>query len=85
MIPVEPYRRASHRVRGLYASTDASTFLAEATRLGNDVIVVGREERQAYPALEGMLDAAPDSVRLLYRNRTVSLYGVSERMRRASH
>ncbi len=85
MIPVEPYRRASHRVRGLYASTDASTFLAEATRLGIDVIVVGREERQAYPALEGMLDAAPDSVRLLYRNRTVSLYGVSERMRRASH
>ncbi len=82
MVPLEPYLRASQRVRRVYRANDVNYVRQHADQLGIDVLVVGPEEDRAHPHFRPLLEGAPDAFPALYRSRLVSLYAASDRMRR---
>jgi hypothetical protein len=74
MVPLEPYRVASRRMRLLYGAETAQDAFDVAWRNSIHFLVVGPPERTAYPTVERMLDAAPLLFPLVFRNDAVSIY-----------
>ncbi len=76
MIPLDQYRRASHRIRDIYRSRTPEDAYLQARATGVQYLVVGPPERARYPELEATLNQAPELWTLLMRNNSVSVYKV---------
>jgi hypothetical protein len=76
MIPLRKYQEASSDVRDIYRDDESHTIWREARELALDYLVVAPAERAQYPRLEGLLDAAPQWFRPVFRNRSVTIYAV---------
>ncbi|MBI1872861.1 MAG: hypothetical protein HYS05_03095 [Acidobacteria bacterium] len=76
MIPLRKYQDASSEIRDIYRDDDSRTIWMEARALAIDYLVVAPAERDTYPRLESLLDAAPQWFRPVFRNRSVTIYSV---------
>ena len=77
MIPIKKYQEASDRVKKVFAASDAAKAYSDARALKLQYLYIGPRERQAYPRLGGLLDAAPFWFKLVFRNQTVAIYKVT--------
>jgi hypothetical protein len=82
MVPLDPYQRASERMRRMFSAGEADEVFDVAVRNGIDYLVVAPPERHAYPHLEPMLDEASRLFPLVFRNAEVSVYQVGAVPRR---
>ncbi len=76
MIPLEPYRLASERIRGIFTSSTAAEAFDIALSNRIDYVFVGPAELEGYPRLPSILDEAPHLFPLKFRAGAVSVYQV---------
>lgn len=74
MVPLEPYRVASTRMRRMYAAATADEAYDIGSRNHVGYLVVGPPEREAHPRIEELLEGSPALFRLAFRNPTISIY-----------
>jgi hypothetical protein len=79
MVPLAPYLEASERVREIYLSTNPRFIDKQARKLGIDYLVVGINERRAYPRLETTLNSRPNTFPRVFSNNAVTVYALSRR------
>lgn len=75
MVPLKKYEDASAQMRAIFDEPALSSY-ERATRGGVNYVLVGPPERSAHPGVEARLDALPELMPLLFRNGTISIYGV---------
>lgn len=75
MVPLKKYEEASEQARLIFAESALAAY-ERALRSGINYILVGPPEHDAHPGVEQRLDALPDLLPLLFRNGTISIYGV---------
>lgn len=79
MVPLKKYDEGSQAIRPLFDESPLAAY-ERAVRAGINYVLVGPPERDAHPGVEQRLDSLPELLPLLFRNGTISIYGV-----RASH
>ena len=75
MVPLKKYQDGSDEVRALFDEPALSAY-ERAVRSGINYVLVGPPERQAHPGVEERFGGLPDLMPLLFRNGTISIYGV---------
>lgn len=75
MVPLKKYQDGSEQVRAMFDEPALSAY-ERAVRAGINYVLVGPPERQAHEGVEQRLDSLPDLMPLLFRNGTISIYGV---------
>lgn len=76
MVPIGKYERGSWRVREMLSQADPVDTHHLATELSIRYILSGPPERSANPKLQVRLDSRSDLFPLLFRNGSISIYGV---------
>ena len=76
MIPLEPYRLASERIRGIFTSGTAAQAFDIALRNRVDYVFVGPAELEGSPMLAATFDQSPQLFPLMFRAGPVSVYQV---------
>lgn len=79
MVPIGKYERGSWRVREMLSQAVPVETHHLATGLGIRYILSGPPERLANPRLQARLDSRSDLFPLLFRNGSISIYGVVPR------
>jgi hypothetical protein len=85
MVPLAKYQQGSTVIHDMFSMPDAESIHVLATRFGIDYIVSGPPERRANPGMQEHLDSRPDLFPLLFRNTTISIYGVAPADDAATH
>jgi hypothetical protein len=78
LIPLAKYQAVSGQIQQLYRAETAADAYEQARRLCIDYLVVGPPERRAFPAFQGVLDAAPHLFRAAFRNDAIAIYAVPQ-------
>jgi hypothetical protein len=80
MIPIGPYRDASHDLcERVFSHGSPETRSADARRYGIDYLYVGPVEQAAHPDIVALFDSRSDLFPVAFRNREVVIYWVSPR------
>jgi len=79
MVPLRDYRRASRKVRSIFATLDPQEGYTTAAGLGIDYLWIGAPERQAFPELEQRLLTRPDLFRPIFSAGTVTIFFIERR------
>ena len=75
MVPLKKYDEGSQAIRPLFDESPLAAY-ERALRAGINYVLVGPPEHDAHPGVEQRLDSLPDLMPLLFRNGTISIYGV---------
>lgn len=75
MVPLKKYQEGSAQVRAIFDEPALAAY-ERAVRAGINYVLVGPPERHAHEGVEQRLDSLPDLMPLLFRNGTISIYGV---------
>ena len=75
MVPLKKYQEGSAQVRAIFDEPALAAY-ERAVRAGINYVLVGPPERRAHEGVEQRLDSLPDLMPLLFRNGTISIYGV---------
>jgi hypothetical protein len=78
MVPMRKYEDGARLVHDMFELDDPASIHQLATRLKIAYILSGPPERALSPRFQRRLDARPDLYPLLFRNRSISIYGVGE-------
>ena len=74
MVPLAKYQAATERVKAIYTAPTWKAAYDRAKALRIDYLIVGPPEREAYPALEPMLDEQPTYFQGVFHNGSLSIY-----------
>lgn len=75
MVPLKKYQEGSEQVRAMFDEPALAAY-ERAVRSGINYVLIGPPERHAHEGVEQRLDGLPDLMPLLFRNGTISIYGV---------
>ena len=75
MVPLKKYQEGSEQVRAIFDEPALAAY-ERAVRSGINYVLIGPPERHAHEGVEQRLDGLPDLMPLLFRNGTISIYGV---------
>ncbi|MDP3716787.1 MAG: hypothetical protein Q8T13_03370 [Acidobacteriota bacterium] len=75
MVPLKKYQEASEEVRSIFDEPPLSAY-ERAVRSGINYVLVGPPELDTHPGVTERLDSLPELMPLLFRNGTISIYGV---------
>lgn len=75
MVPLKKYQDGSDEVRAMFDEPALAAY-ERAVRSGVNYVLVGPPERHAHPGVEDRFGGLPDLMPLLFRNGTISIYGV---------
>ena len=75
MVPLKKYDEGSQAIRPLFDESPLAAY-ERAVRAGINYVLVGPPEHDAHPGVEQRLDSLPELMPLLFRNGTISIYGV---------
>jgi hypothetical protein len=74
MVPLAKYQAATERVKAIYTAHTWRDAYDGAMALRIDYLIVGPPEREAYPALEKMLDEQPAYFQPVFHNGSLTIY-----------
>jgi hypothetical protein len=77
MIPLAKYEQGSRLMRDMFSMSEAAGTYELATKFRINYLLTGPPERFAHPGLQTRLDERADLFPLLFRNGTISIYGVA--------
>jgi hypothetical protein len=74
MVPLAKYQAATERVKAIYTAPTWRGAYDRAKALRIDYLIVGPPEREAYPAIEPMLNEQPSYFQPVFHNGSLSIY-----------
>jgi hypothetical protein len=77
MIPLAKYEKASETIRRIYQAETAQDAHTQASAACVDYVVIGAPERQAYPAIQPLVAAAPHLFPPAFSNDALSVYAIA--------